>query len=557
LEFRAAGTPTAIGGKTSWISLTCAPSLTFTPHANGYLIPTAPTEPLLAFQGKTQETTAQGYGKYALGGRYGHVFTVTNNSDSPTNPGSLRYAIQSPVPRTIIFALPQGTDGNITLGSPLWIKDRHCTIAGQTAFRNNSDGVCLKNYGIRIDTDDVIVRHIRSRPGNIDPPAIDPDTGLLEGGNVDSLAVEGVATRIIIDHCSLSFSSDCLLDIATGKAEDTSYYTRTNRAISVQNNLLAWPMDYANHYENGVRQEHGYGSLVRAGNGAKVSFWRNFYAHCRARIPRFSGTRPPDDDSAALQLDFVNNVVYGWGDKGNTPVSTGSTNFAGYDDGDNNVGNPTSKFNQINNYYQGRLHYPLGTKRWLRIRNPNARGWLGGNRIKVLPMAAAETPADQYHVNWVEYRAQSQPGSITPTAALLKTGVPAGGFASDIFSVPANEVVFSQEEVRKKAGANLTRDALDLRLLGPDGTTGEYKSRNGTIIDSPAELTGSGIVGGWPVLKATAPPADADGDGIPDEREPVASGRNPAWQQDPRNAAMDDDKDGSTNLEEYLNSLVL
>jgi hypothetical protein len=61
---------------------------------------------------------------------------------------------------------------------------------------------------------------------------------------------------------------------------------------------------------------------------------------------------------------------------------------------------------------------------------------------------------------------------------------------------------------------------------------------------------------GWSILKTKTPPPDADSDGIPDEREPVTAGRSPAWTQDPRNAAMDDDKNGLTNLEEYLNSIA-
>jgi hypothetical protein len=93
-------------------------------------------------------------------------------------------------------------------------------------------------------------------------------------------------------------------------------------------------------------------------------------------------------------------------------------------------------------------------------------------------------------------------------------------------------------------------------LLGPDGLSGEYKDRSGTMINSPGVLTGPSLVDGWPVLKTNAPLKDADGDGIPDEREPVTAGRSPAWTQDPHNAVMDDDKDGLTNLEEYLNTIA-
>jgi hypothetical protein len=37
---------------------------------------------------------------------------------------------------------------------------------------------------------------------------------------------------------------------------------------------------------------------------------------------------------------------------------------------------------------------------------------------------------------------------------------------------------------------------------------------------------------------------------VPKDREPVTTGRHPTWPQEPRNTAIDHDKDGYTNLEQ-------
>jgi hypothetical protein len=72
------------------------------------------------------------------------------------------------------------------------------------------------------------------------------------------------------------------------------------------------------------------------------------------------------------------------------------------------------------------------------------------------------------------------------------------------------------------------------------------QSRTGRIINSQKD------VGGWPIYRQGIAPKDSDQDGIPDDWE-ISHGLNP---HDPSDAALDQDGDGYTNIEKYLNSLA-
>ncbi|MCA9235773.1 MAG: hypothetical protein KDA44_09895, partial [Planctomycetales bacterium] len=133
----------------------------------------------LAFPG------AEGYGRFAIGGRGGQVLHVTNLNDS--GPGSLRAAVEAEGPRTVVFDV----SGRIVLKDRLIIRNPYLTIAGQTA---PGKGVCISNYNLgMLGAHDCIVRYIRVRPG---------DTA---GKTLDGMGMAG-ADHAIIDHCSISWT---------------------------------------------------------------------------------------------------------------------------------------------------------------------------------------------------------------------------------------------------------------------------------------------------------------------------------------------------------------
>jgi len=222
--------------------------------------------------------TAEGYGRFAQGGRGGRVIAVTNLNDS--GPGSLRAAVEAEGPRTVVFEV----SGRIVLQSRLIVRaaNSNLTIAGQTA---PGLGICLSNYNLGIlGAHDVIIRYLRVRPGN------------TSGTTLDGMGMAS-ADHCIIDHCSISWTLD------------ESFSSRGARNITLQRTLISEALNAAGHKKYPPGTQHGYAASISGDIG---SFHHNLLAHCAGRNWSLAGGLNKPDHTYAGRLDIRNNVVYNW-----------------------------------------------------------------------------------------------------------------------------------------------------------------------------------------------------------------------------------------------------
>lgn len=134
---------------------------------------------LVAFPG------AQGWGRFATGGRTGKVYHVTNLNDSGT--GSLRDAVSQPN-RIVVFDV----SGVIRINSRIVFKN-NLYVAGQTA---PGEGITVYGDGVSFSgADNIIVRYMRFRMGAVGTKDKDC-AGIANGQNM------------IFDHCSFAWGQD-------------------------------------------------------------------------------------------------------------------------------------------------------------------------------------------------------------------------------------------------------------------------------------------------------------------------------------------------------------
>lgn len=449
--------------------------------------------------------TAEGGGRFAVGGRGGSVYEVTNLNDSGT--GSLRDAVSQPN-RTVVFRV----SGEIKLLSRLTLKQNNITIAGQTA---PGDGICVSGYTFNIQASNIVVRYIRCRLGDANP--VEDDAMNCWSGNFQN---------IIIDHCSMSWSID----------ETATFYDIKN--FTLQWSILSESLFNSIHNKG----QHGYAGIW---GGENASYHHNLIAHHTSRTPRFNGTRyvgQPFKDST----DFRNNVIYNWGN-----INSAYGGEGGF-------------YNMVNNYYKagpatpGSLTASSASNKRNRIFNYTSfyfngvdtvwggKFYVAGNYVNGYPDVTAD--------NWTK---GMQKDSYANATALLTAAKQANPFNFAPVRTQTAEAAYLS--VLDSAGAILPcRDTIDRRVVRETRTgTATFEGATYAAVTSTGISHPSGIidapanVGGMPVYNSTAAPVDSDRDGMPDSYE-TSKGLNPTNAADRNNVAAN----GYTELEIYLNSIT-
>lgn len=432
---------------------------------------------------------AEGFGQFATGGRGGKVLFVTNLNDA--GPGSFRFAVESSGPRYVIFKV----SGTISLKSRLNIDNGDITIAGQTA---PGDGIALKDYPVVINADNVVIRFMRFRMG---------DEAQQEG---DALGGR-FHKNIIIDHCSMSWSTD----------ECVSIYAN-------ENTTLQWCI-IAESLKNSVHDKgaHGYGGIW---GGKNASFHHNLMAHHDSRNPRL-GEQAGKSFALTDLVDLRNNVIYNWGNNscyGGEAMNVNIVNCY------YKPGPATAKTSRIVSIDKNKHPEDEVYDIW-------GKFYIAGNVVEGSATATGDNWAygvyNQFHGSYGEVSEEDK------TAMRLPEPHDTGN------NVTTHTAEEAYEKVLAYAGASLRRDAVDERIVenvrdGSYSFEGSNGSTNG-IIDTQSD------VGGWPELESKKAPADADNDGMPDEWET-------AMKLDPetKNANDNDLSTAYDNIEVYINSLV-
>ncbi len=381
---------------------------------------TCHARPLPAFPG------AEGFGAKAVGGRGGRVFEVINLNDSGS--GSLRNCIIASGPRTCVFH----RGGTITLLTPLKVLNPFLTIAGQTA---PGGGITLKNdpsnkkSALWIQTHDVIVRYIRSRPGPSNALNASLDAIRVNGSDAVSGTRIGATDvhDVIIDHCSVGWAVD--ENIALTGAQDTT----------IQWCIISEGLYRSVHFKG----THSRGLVIRQ-NSARVTAHHNLMAHHEYRNPQLG--HEVDD------IEVINNVTYNWKKR----AFNGNMTVAGFH----------TDASIIGNYFKKGVNSSLA-KKDIYLVKPDVGTWSLYLKGNIGPSRPNDTMPDSASVDRSDQR------WMVPTPSF-----PPSGMGNTTAAQAYNDVL-------AKAGARIpVLDSVDQRIIS------DVQSGTGQLIDHPSQVGG-------------------------------------------------------------------
>lgn len=201
---------------------------------------------------------AQGWGRFATGGRSGSVYHVTNLNDSGT--GSLRDAVSQPN-RIVVFDVA----GVIRINSRISFA-KNLYVAGQTA---PGEGITVYGDGVSFSgSDNIIVRYMRFRMGAVGTK--DKDAGGIANGQ-----------NMIFDHCSFSWGQDENFSVNWDNKGTAP------KNITLMNSIVGQGL-----------MTHSAGGLMQ---GENITLYRILLVDNSTRNFKVKGIN-----------QYVNNIVYNW-----------------------------------------------------------------------------------------------------------------------------------------------------------------------------------------------------------------------------------------------------
>ncbi|HFU76541.1 MAG TPA: pectate lyase [Arcobacter sp.] len=436
--------------------------------------------------------SAEGSGALTVGGRGGKVIEVTNLD--PEGIGSFRAACESKGKRTVVFKV----GGTIDLeGKDIVIKNDYLTIAGQTAL---GDGIQIKNGGLRIMANEVIVRYLRIRPG----PAYPSATAL----DIASPNRHNRKKNIIVDHVSAFWGVDETLN--AGSFSDN---------VTIQWCIIAEGL-HCSIYDGGKRGEswkpcktiksrkiwaHSRGSMVSE-DSRNITYHHNLFFNNFKRNPLVQSS----------DIHAVNNVMVNY--QYQVYIQPFKSNV---------------RANFIGNYFRSHIH----NRPPIRVYDFN-NGYDGNSSIYYKDNYDSHFRADN-----------SKPETSIRVLHFSKVDDKDGHVRDkkiphSFSSVGIESVHDAYKNVLLGVGAVYPkRDSTDKRVIDFVKNGGSPKK----FVNEPSD------VGGWPTLKGGKSLLDSDYDGMPDswEIEHNLNMNNPNDRNGKTLSSI-----GYTNLEVYLNSLI-
>ena len=385
------------------------------------------------------------------------VYRVTNLNAS--GGGSLRACVEASGDRICVFEV----SGTIRLASELAVRNPYITIAGHTA---PSPGILLRGATLVIYTHDVLIQHLQVRVGD-DPSGPNPETR-------DGISIYGstAAFNVVIDHVSVSWAID----------ENFSTWFSNTHDVTLSHSIIAEGLDESIH----PKGRHSKGALIGPST-ERISVHHTLFAHNVERNPY---VKP------GCRVEFINNVVYHWGDRGGWNLF----DVSDYD----GEGLPVL-LNFRGNYYKA----GPGSVRVAPIYGGPAvaatRVFADGNIGPTRPTNSGS--------QWLVSSLPENPHR-SPSPPFSPSGVEA---------LPPDQ---TYDRVLRESGARAgERGAVDTRIIS------EVMTGTGAMKDCVSGCTDN--AGGWPVL--------------------AENRRSLILPQDPHG---DQDHDGYTNLEEWLHTFA-